>query len=526
MDLNKADLSAEDRADLPKKDFALRGKADDAEEKKESGNYPIPDESHARFALAMVAKHGTPEEKAKVRAAVRKKYPSIGESDVKKSNWDDMDLSKAAPAGSIPKDYATTTSRPIDLTTGEKFPAGQLKTVSKKGWQKFDVSTEEGMKKLAADKGVSMEKMTPKVRATVRSVAGLPETKKSMWDDMDLVKAGPERPEVVEARSAKRKAGLETASKELGLPSPAKVLRGSEDYPIDLGEQVIRATPPKKTKKPKTRTMDFAGEGSTIVVEEPRPSMIDVEEAAKGNPRSAVSRARYKGPSKKKKTRTMDFAGEGSTIVADKPKATATRPSPIKKSMDPALAARMNMRPQSRLGSTVDPQTASVGGFNPTIAKSFAENTSMYVEDVRLQRPGGPRNLSKAAPAGMTSAQGQSVSADDKGPRSKTYPPMRESSMALAEGGHIPGTPEEKILEQEEKGFAKVASAKVKPAKKKLTPRQMLEAGAQGDNPTSEAMRRVLSKPFKPRGYREPGFKRQMSKPKTKIVLPKFSPKK
>ena len=84
-DLDKGDLSAEDRADLPKKDFAIRSKADDAEEKKESGNYPIPDESHARFALAMVAKHGTPEEKAKVRAAVRKKYPSIGESDVKKS---------------------------------------------------------------------------------------------------------------------------------------------------------------------------------------------------------------------------------------------------------------------------------------------------------------------------------------------------------------------------------------------------------------------------------------------------------
>ena len=88
-------MSAEDRADLPKKDFAIRSKADDAEEKKESGNYPIPDESHARFALAMVAKHGTPAEKARVRAAVHKKYPSIGESDVSKSNWDDMDLVKA-----------------------------------------------------------------------------------------------------------------------------------------------------------------------------------------------------------------------------------------------------------------------------------------------------------------------------------------------------------------------------------------------------------------------------------------------
>ena len=181
--LNKGDLSAEDRADLPKKDFALRGKADDAEEKKESGNYPIPDESHARFALAMVAKHGTPEEKAKVRAAVHKKYPSIGESDVKKSNWDDMDLVK-----------------------GERVSPEKAK------------ATREGAQE------------------------------DEMWADAD-----------------------------------------------------------------------------------------------------------------------------------------------VKKSMDPALAARMNMRPQSRLGSVVDPQTASVGNFNTTIAKSFAENTSVYVEDVRLQKFGGPR---------------------------------------------------------------------------------------------------------------------------------------
>jgi hypothetical protein len=39
--------------------------------------YPIEDEAHARNALARVAQHGTPEEKAKVRAAVKRKYPGI-----------------------------------------------------------------------------------------------------------------------------------------------------------------------------------------------------------------------------------------------------------------------------------------------------------------------------------------------------------------------------------------------------------------------------------------------------------------
>lgn len=39
--------------------------------------YPIEDVAHARNALARVAQHGTPAEKAKVRAAVKKKYPFI-----------------------------------------------------------------------------------------------------------------------------------------------------------------------------------------------------------------------------------------------------------------------------------------------------------------------------------------------------------------------------------------------------------------------------------------------------------------
>ena len=39
--------------------------------------YPINDISHARNALARVSQHGSLAEKAKVRAAVRKKFPGI-----------------------------------------------------------------------------------------------------------------------------------------------------------------------------------------------------------------------------------------------------------------------------------------------------------------------------------------------------------------------------------------------------------------------------------------------------------------
>ncbi len=60
-------LTAQGRERIKKKNFALPG-----EEK-----YPIHDEAHARNALARVSQHGSAEEKARVRAKVRAKYPGI-----------------------------------------------------------------------------------------------------------------------------------------------------------------------------------------------------------------------------------------------------------------------------------------------------------------------------------------------------------------------------------------------------------------------------------------------------------------
>jgi hypothetical protein len=50
-----ADLSPEKRAKLPAKDFGLPEKARTTDAKKESGNYPMPDEAHARNAKARAA---------------------------------------------------------------------------------------------------------------------------------------------------------------------------------------------------------------------------------------------------------------------------------------------------------------------------------------------------------------------------------------------------------------------------------------------------------------------------------------
>lgn len=61
-------LTSRGRKRLSRGSFALPGR-----------RYPIHDISHARNALARVAQHGTASEKARVRAAVRRKFPSIGQ---------------------------------------------------------------------------------------------------------------------------------------------------------------------------------------------------------------------------------------------------------------------------------------------------------------------------------------------------------------------------------------------------------------------------------------------------------------
>jgi hypothetical protein len=63
-----AKLTTKKRNALPKSDFALPGKR----------AYPIEDRSHAANAKARVSQHGTPEQKAKVNAAVKRKFPGLG----------------------------------------------------------------------------------------------------------------------------------------------------------------------------------------------------------------------------------------------------------------------------------------------------------------------------------------------------------------------------------------------------------------------------------------------------------------
>lgn len=77
-------LSAAQRQNLPSKSFALPGKGE-GPKGAGAGSYPIPDAAHARNALARVSQHGSPAEKATVRAKVRSKFPGIAVAGVMKS---------------------------------------------------------------------------------------------------------------------------------------------------------------------------------------------------------------------------------------------------------------------------------------------------------------------------------------------------------------------------------------------------------------------------------------------------------
>lgn len=62
-------LSTKERDRLPADDFVFP----------RDRRYPINDASHARNALARVSQHGSPAEKTRVRGAVKRKYPEIGQ---------------------------------------------------------------------------------------------------------------------------------------------------------------------------------------------------------------------------------------------------------------------------------------------------------------------------------------------------------------------------------------------------------------------------------------------------------------
>ena len=124
------DLNAAERRALPNKEFALPGKGK-GPEGKQAGSYPIPDKTHARMALAMVAKHGTPEKKEKVRAAVAKKFPGIQQEAIDRQAKDRKKLSQPHSVSGSRRDH----SHDVDSALTDHVPRkgkGRVRPASKK----------------------------------------------------------------------------------------------------------------------------------------------------------------------------------------------------------------------------------------------------------------------------------------------------------------------------------------------------------------------------------------------------------
>lgn len=132
------DLSQSQRNALPSKSFAVPeskakklGVAGEIQGEAK-GKYPIPDEAHARNALARVAQHGTPGEREAVKAKVHAKFPGIGEGEEK-------DSAAMCKAAAVQRGIKLASQLPVEL-----FPA----VIS---------ATARGLNKLASEKHVTPE---------------------------------------------------------------------------------------------------------------------------------------------------------------------------------------------------------------------------------------------------------------------------------------------------------------------------------------------------------------------------------
>lgn len=72
-------LTAHERQDLPRSDFALPGKGK-GPKGAGSGSYPIPDRNHAKAALSR-ATNASPSDQATIRRKVHEKFPTLGRAD-------------------------------------------------------------------------------------------------------------------------------------------------------------------------------------------------------------------------------------------------------------------------------------------------------------------------------------------------------------------------------------------------------------------------------------------------------------
>jgi len=147
------ELTTKTRKDLPDSAFVFPGER----------KYPIHDIAHARNALARVSQHGTPEEKAKVRAAVYRKYPEL------KSKGDEMTNEKIVEEEEKPQEEEEKPAEEEkkDEPEQEKEPESSGESLIDKVFDKLDKKVDsleseiKNLKEKPQSKGVVTEKEKP-----------------------------------------------------------------------------------------------------------------------------------------------------------------------------------------------------------------------------------------------------------------------------------------------------------------------------------------------------------------------------
>ena len=154
------DLNASERRALPNKDFVFPGKGE-GPEGKQRGAYPIPDKKHARNALAMAAAHASPAKQAKVKAAVKKKFPGIKVSEdkafdsvvgaLRKKHGKDAVLTKDSPKPKVDQQKVAAERKKRQDADNKAF-AGRAKKAGYKNPQDYanvvaQYGSEDNMKK-------------------------------------------------------------------------------------------------------------------------------------------------------------------------------------------------------------------------------------------------------------------------------------------------------------------------------------------------------------------------------------------
>ena len=122
-------LTASGRTHIKQKNFGIPSKAENKEEKKKSGNYPIHDKAHARAALSYGSRYLSSEEYSALKKRIHAKYPDMGKKQEKEASLSSF-LNKEAGGLSLKRKMKASADRLNARMAGKPAPTQKPAGVS------------------------------------------------------------------------------------------------------------------------------------------------------------------------------------------------------------------------------------------------------------------------------------------------------------------------------------------------------------------------------------------------------------